>query len=255
MIDSHCHLEQEDYDKDRDKVIEECRKKIKAIMTCCASPKDWSKTKDIVTKYKGFVYAIAGIHPEFIKDISENEIKKFIEIIRYEAKKGFISAIGEVGLDYWWIKEEEFRKKQEELFIRMINMAKELNLPLVVHSRKAVKECIGILEKEGMKNKKVLMHLMTENKFTKKIVENKWMISIGPNILKNKNLKKVARDCPLKNMLLETDSPWFGIEEKRGTPLNVFKTAEKVAEIKKLPFEEIEKQTDENAIDFFELDL
>ena len=80
------------------------------------------------------------------------------------------------------------------------------------------------------------------------------MISIGPNILKKKDAKKVARDCLLTQIMLETDSPWFG-DGKRGNPLNVFKAAEKVAEVKKKTIKEIEKQTDENSIKFFGLNL
>jgi len=254
MIDAHCHLEQKDYDSDREEVIKECRKKLKAVVTCCAFPKDWKLTKEIVLKNKGFVYAIAGIHPEFIKDISDENINEFVEVIKKEAKEGNIKAIGEIGLDYYWIKEEEWREKQKLLFIILIKLSKELNLPIVIHSRDAVSECIEILEKEGMKGKKVLMHLMTKKEFTKKIVENGWMISIGPNILKKKDAKKVARDCLLTQIMLETDSPWFG-DGKRGNPLNVFKAAEKVAEVKKKTIKEIEKQTDENSIKFFGLNL
>ena len=252
MIDSHCHLEQEDYDKDREEVIRECKKKLKAIVTCCARPKDWSLTKEIILKNKGFVYAIAGIHPEFIKDIPESDIENFIATIKKEAKQWNIRGIGEVGLDYYWIKEEEWREKQKELFVKFIKLSKELDLPLIIHSRDAVGECIEILEKHGMKGKKVLMHLMTEREFLQRIIENGWLISIGPGILRSKAARKTARDCPVSNLMLETDSPWFG-QGERGTPLNVLKTAEKIAEIKKIAVEEIEKQTDENAINFFGL--
>ena len=252
MIDCHCHLEQEDYDSDRQDVIKKCREKLKALVTCCAKPKDWSLTKEIVLKNKGFVYAIAGIHPEFIKEISEKEINDFISAIKTELKKRLVKGIGEIGLDYHWIKEEEWREKQRKLFIKMINLAKELNLPLIIHSRDAVGECIEILEKSGMKGKKVLMHLMTEREFLQRITENGWMISIGPGILRSKAARKTARDCPVSNLMLETDSPWFG-QGERGTPLNVIKAAEKIAEIKKISVEEVEKKTDENAINFFNL--
>ena len=252
MIDSHCHLEQEDYDPDRDQVIGKCKSKLKAIITCCADPRDWETTKEIIEKNKGFVYAIAGIHPEFIKDFEKGEIKKFIEIIKKEAKHGNIKAIGEIGLDYHWIKETVWREKQKELFIKFIEISKELDLPLVVHSRDAVFECISILEEHGMKNKKVLMHLMGDKDFVQKVISNGWMISVGPGILRSKETRKIARDCPLSSLMLETDSPWFGMGE-RGTPLNVFKAAEKVSEIKKISIEEIEKVTDENAIAFFSL--
>lgn len=252
MIDVHCHLEQEDYDKDREDVIKECRKKLKFLITACADPRDWDTTNEIIEKNKGFIYAIAGVHPEFIKDISKEEIKEFIEITRKEAKKGSIKAIGEIGLDYYWIKDAVWRDKQKDLFIGLLNLAKELNLPVVIHSREAVLDCIAILEENGMKGKKVLMHLMSDKDFTRRIVSNGWFISIGPGILRGKEYRKIARDCPLDNLMLETDSPWFG-DGERGTPLNVFKAAEKIAEIKKITIEELEKKTDENAVEFFKL--
>lgn len=252
MIDAHCHLEQEDYDKDRAIVIKECKKKLKAIVTCCADPNDWEITEEILSEYKGFVYGIAGIHPEFIKDFEKDEIKDFIEVIKKAAKKGTIKAIGEIGLDYHWIKESIWRDKQKDLFIKMIDVAKGLNLPIVVHSRDAVMECISVLEDNGMKGEKVLMHLMGDKDFVGRIVENGWMISIGPGILKSKETKKIARDCPLTSLMLETDSPWFGLGE-RGSPINVFKAAEKIADIKGISIKEIERQTDLNSSNFFNL--
>ena len=252
MIDSHCHLEQEDYDKDRADVIRECKAKLKAVVTCCADPRDWETTEALVKEYPKFVYAIAGIHPEFIKDFEKGEIRDFIEVIKKAAKKKTIKAIGEIGLDYYWIKEAVLRDRQKDLFIKLIQVSKELNLPIVVHSRDAVLECVSILEEQGMKDKKVLMHMMNDRSFLPKIIENGWMISIGPGILKSKDTRKIARDCPLSHLMLETDSPWFG-EGGRGTPLNVFKAAEKIAEIKNISIDEVEKATDANAIEFYGL--
>jgi len=105
-----------------------------------------------------------------------------------------------------------------------------------------------------MQGRKVLMHLFGDKKLIPRIVKNGWLVSIGPGILKSKTMKKIARDIPLNNLLLETDSPWFGMGE-RGLPTNVKKAAEKVAEIKKIPIKEVEKQTDLNAIKFFRLKL
>jgi len=252
MIDAHCHLEQEDYDPDRAQVIRECRQKLKAVITCCADPRDWTITESLVKEYKGFVYAIAGIHPEFIKNFEKNEIKDFIEVIKKAAKQEKIRAIGEIGLDYYWIKDSVYRDKQKDLFARMIELSKELNLPIVVHSRDAVLECVAVLEEHGMKNKKVLMHLMNDKDYLERIIKNGWMISIGPGILKSKGTRKIARDVPLSNLMLETDSPWFGFGE-RGNPLNVIKAAEKVAEIKKITVKEVEEITDKNTISFFGL--
>ncbi len=107
-----------------------------------------------------------------------------------------------------------------------------------------------------MKNKKVLMHMFGDRKFLARVIDNGWSISIGPGILTSKDKRKIARDAPLNKILLETDSPWFAQEgQKYGAPLNVKLVAKKIAEIKHLSIEEVEKQTDLNAIEFFGLRL
>lgn len=250
MIDTHCHLEQKDYNEDREEVIKECKKKMKALVTSCAHPSDLDLTFEICKKHKGFVFYTIGLHPEYIKDLSDDDKKKTIDAII--KNKHLISGIGEIGLDYYWIKEEEWQEKQKELFAEMLKLAKKLDLPVVIHSRDAMQDTLDILEKEDFKGRKVLMHLFTAKEFLPRVLENGWSISIGPLILKNKETRKIARDCPLSNLMLETDSPWFGFG-KRGTPLNTLKVAEKIAEIKKISKEEVEKQTDLNAIKFFGL--
>ncbi len=254
MIDCHCHLEQKEYDKDRKQIIEQCKRELRALITCCAHPDNIDLTLKIAKDYPNFVFAIIGLHPEYIKDINEKNIKDTIEAIKLNRDK--IVAIGEIGLDFFWIKEKEWQEKQKELFRKFIKLAKELNIPLVIHSRNASEETIKILEEEEMKNKEVLMHLFQNRKLLKKVIDNGWLISIGPGIKKSKDLRKIARDAPINKILLETDSPWFAQEgQKRGTPLNVKIAAQKIAEIKKITIEEIEKQTDLNAIDFFNLKI
>jgi TatD DNase family protein len=254
MIDCHCHLEQKDYDEDREKVIEDCKKKLKALVTCSAHPKNIKLTIELIKKHKNFIFAALGIHPTYIKEITEQEIEKAIKEIK-ENQQNMV-AIGETGLDFHWIKEPEWQEKQKILFRKLIALAKELKLPLVIHSRKARIETIEILEQENMQNKKVLMHLFDDRKNLQKVIDNNWFISIGPNIKKSKDIRKIARDMPLNKILLETDSPWFAQEnQKYGTPLNVKIPAQKIAEIKKISIEEVEKQTDLNAISFFNLPL
>lgn len=250
MIDAHLHLEQKDYDGSRDDLIKEWKKKLKFLVTVCASTKDWMKTKSFVDEYKGFVFAVAAIHPQYIGKIKQKEIDDFIKLLKKEKK--YLAGIGECGLDYHWVKDEKLREKQRKMFVQFIQLAKELNIPLVVHSWESDEDVLGILENEGMKGKKVLLHQFESNKFAERIKNNGWFVSMGPGIKRSKNRRKLARDIPLKQILLETDSPWFG-DGERGTPLNVWKAAEKIAEIKKVSVKEVEKQTDLNSIKFFSL--
>ncbi len=264
MIDSHCHLEQQDYNKDRDKIIEKCRKAgLKAIVTCCARPRDFDLTMQMVEKHRGFIFATAGIHPEFIKEISEKEIDEFIETIRKNRDK--IVAVGEVGLDYNWVKEKEWQEKQKELFIKFIALAKELNKPLVIHARDAFDEAVKILEEQGLSGgigtagqnpqefqlPAVLMHMFGANNLVKEIIKNNWFVSINTILLKSKKHKKVIRDVPLSHILLETDAPWLGPNGERNDPTSIKLVAEKIAEVKKLDFETVWKTCGENAGSFF----
>ncbi len=258
MIDAHCHLEQHDYDKDRDAVIERAKKAgMKAVVTCCARPQDFDKTMEMANRYKGFVFATVGLHPEYVKDFSEDQIEQFIQTIKANASR--IVAIGEAGLDYFWIKEGEWRAKEQELFVRLIELAKSLHKPLVIHSREAEEECVKILEREDAT--KVLMHMFGANQLTKRVLENGWNISVNTIVLRSKKHGKVVRDCPIERLLLETDAPWLApqtlgsAQKARNEPTSIRAVAEKIAEIKVLPVETVWNACGSNAIGFFKLPL
>jgi len=254
MIDIHCHLEQKELYGKLDDLIPKWKKELKFIISSCAHFEDLNKTLAIYEKYKPFVKICIGLHPEFIKELKEENIEGVIKFIHRHTSE--ISAIGEVGLDYHWIKEPFWREKQKDLFVRFIRLARELNFPLVVHSWGSTLDAIAILEKENMKNKKVLFHLLQGRKAVPKIVENNWFVSIGPGIAKSKDIKKIARDMLIDRIMLETDSPWFAQKEQGqefGEPLNVKIALEKIAEIKTLEKSYVEKKTDKTAKEFFML--
>jgi len=250
MIDVHCHLEQKDYEKDRDEVIERCKKELKAVITCCCHPDDFGLTMRMVEKYKNFVFATVSIHPEYIKEIEDLKIDEFFKKI--EENKEKIVGIGETGLDFI-IEETEWRGKQKELFIKFIDLAKNLNLPLIIHARKAFAETIEVLEKFG--TKRVLMHFFTVKKLLPKIIKNGWSISVNTTLLHSKTIKKIVRDLPIEKIMTETDSPWLGPDGKRNDPTEVKFVVKKIAEVKKINFGEVDKITTQNAIEFFGLKI
>jgi len=250
MIDVHCHLEQKDYDKDRNEVIEKCKKELKAIITCCCHPDDFDLTIEMVKNYQNFIFATVSLHPIDIEEISELNLDSFFKKI--EEYKEKIVAIGETGLDFV-IEETTLREKQKELFLKFISLAKDLNLPLVIHARKAFAETIEILEKSGAK--RVLMHFFTAKELLPKIIKNKWSISVNTTLKNSKKIKKIVRDLPIENIMTETDSPWLGFEGKRNDPTSVKFVIEEIAEIKKVKFEEVDKITTQNAIEFFNLKI
>ncbi len=254
MIDVHCHLEQPNYKNDRNEIIEKCKKQLNAVISSCAHPKDFNLTLKLTEKFKGFVFSTVGIHPKHVNEISSKDIDTFIE--RIKDSRGKIVGIGETGLDYYWIKESKWREKQEELFVQLISLSKELKLPLVIHSRDSYEGTVKILEREDAKS--VMMHMFGANQLTSRIVENGWYASMNTIVLKSKKHKKVVRDTPIEQLLLETDSPWLAPKDfgsRRNDSTAVRYVAEKIAEIKKVRFEEVDKSTTENAIRFFQLNL
>lgn len=253
MIDAHCHLEQKDYDKDRDSIIGDCMSAgLKAIITCCASPKDWELTKRIIAKHHGFVFSSAAIHPEYIKEIKSYEIDHFMEVLKKENDK--IIAIGETGLDFNWVKEPEWREQQADLFRKFIALSKELNKPLVIHARDAYDETVKILEEENAKH--VMMHMFGANQLAKRVIDNGWHASMNAIVLKSKKHGKVVRDIPLERLMLETDAPWLSPSGSgRNDSRSIKQVAEKIAEIKKISFDEVWSQTTRNAIEFFKLPI
>ncbi|MFH1473866.1 MAG: TatD family hydrolase [Candidatus Aenigmatarchaeota archaeon] len=257
MIDVHCHLEQKDYDNDRKELIDKCRKELKAVITSCAHPRDFELTMRLVENNKNFVFASCGIHPEYVKEITEKQKDDFLDLIVKNKEK--LVAIGETGLDHCYIKEDDWREKQKQLFIQLIDLAKELNKPLVIHSRDVWEDTLKVLEDQDAK--KVMMHMWGNNQLLDRIIENGWSVSMNAIVLKSKKHRKIARDIPLDRLMLETDAPWLAPKrlmegvETRNDPLTIKTVAEKIAEIRKVPFEEVWSKCGENAIRFFSLDI
>jgi TatD DNase family protein len=250
MIDAHCHLEQKDYDSDRKEVISRCKEVLKAVVFSCANPKDFQKSLEIVSKYPCFVFLTTGFHPEYIKEFSGEEIDNYFNMIRQNHSK--IVAIGECGLDYHWTKEEEWREKQKWLFIKHINLAKELNLPLVIHSREAEEECLNILEEQ--KAEKVLMHFFSDKNLVERAIGDGFFISINTLVLQSKSIRKILKKTPLERLMTETDAPWLGFG-KRNEPIAVKSVIEKISELEKIPVEKVDEATTRNAVELFGLDI
>lgn len=250
MIDAHCHLEQDTYRKDLDQVIELCKKEgLKALVTVCANPKDFDRSLEIVDKYKNYVFLCASIHPEFIKEVTPKQVDEYFDRLKENKKK--LVAIGETGLDFWWVKEGIWRDKQKELFIQHIELSKELRKPLVIHCRDAFEDIFRILKNEDAKQ--VMLHLFSGHKFIDRVIENDWWISVGPILLRSKNHKKIVKKIPLEKIMLETDSPWFGNNQERNTPISVIEVANRIAEIKGENIVYVSDMTDRNSIRFFSL--
>jgi len=249
VIDAHCHIEQDDYDGDREQVIAECKNELRAIVCSATQSKHFSKALEIAKAHEGFVFFAFGIHPEYVKDVAAEDIADFKEFVK--ANKRHVVAIGEVGLDYHWVTESKWQEKQRTLFREMIRFAKHENLPLVIHCRDAIQDLLAILEDE--RAERVLLHMFGSHNDVERVVKNGWNISCNYIISRSKTYRKVAKKCPMENLMLETDSPWLSFTDERNTPLTIKKVAEKIAEEKGIGFDEVWKACGQNASKFFGL--
>lgn len=244
-IDVHCHL---DLLKNIDKVLEQTRKAGVGIIV--ANGTDFETNRKVLDFAEKFdiVKAALGVYPIDALKMSDKGLDGEIEFIRKNKNK--IIAIGEVGIDF---KESDEIKKQEENFRKFIFLAKELDKPIIVHSRKAEERCVKILEE--LMAKKVVMHCFS-GKFSlvKRIVENGWFLSIPGNISHSQQFQKIVLEMPLNNLLCETDAPFLHPSRHgENSPENVIFCYQKIAELKKLSLEEVERKIQENYKRLFEL--
>lgn len=250
LFDSHCHYNDEKFNIDRDNIIKDNIKKgITKAIVAGYSVKSSKQAIEIAEKYTNNLYAIVGISPNDLDEINYKEIEKL-------AKNKKVVAIGEIGLDYYWNKEN--KELQKQVFLNQIQIANNLDLPIVIHTREAVMDTIEIL-KTNKVNKKGIFHCCPLNiELIKEALKLGYYISFSGNItFKNsKNAYSCVSYVPLEKILIETDSPYMTPEPFRGqrnNPSYVQYVAKKIAEIKNLREEEIAQITYNNAKTIFEI--
>lgn len=255
LFDSHCHLDDEKFDQDRKEIITYIFSSgVTKLISAGYSVDSSKRALELALKYPQ-IYTVSGISPN---DISENveKIDAQINEIKNIAKNKKVVGIGEIGLDYYWNKEN--KELQQYAFIKQIKMANELNLPIVIHTREAVMDTLEILKKHPV-NKKGVFHCCPLNtELIKEALKLGYYISFaGPVTFKNsKNADEVINLVPDEKILIETDSPYLSPEPNRGKrndSSNVRYIAEKIAKVKEKSLEEIAKITYENACRIFEI--
>lgn len=250
MIDVHCHLTFSGLDEIKDKVINESKKSMHAIITCGLS-RDLEKALELSKKYSGFVYVSLGIHPEDIINMPDKDVEKDLKFIRSHADD--IVAVGEIGLDYAWVQDFKQNERCKEVFIKCLDMAKETGLPVILHSRRAEEDVFQILKENDVEHA-VFHHYSGNMTLAKQIIESGYYISIPAIIKTSKNLKKIAKSFPLDRLMTETDSPFNSpTDEKTNYPYNVKLTLTEIAKLRSESLEIVDKLTTENAIKFFNL--
>ena len=253
LIDTHSHYNDEKFDNDRDEVIQNITNSgITTIINAGYSLESSKRAIEIANNYD-FMYATVGVSPNDIENLENN----YIEQIKEMAKEQKVIAIGEIGLDYYWNKEN--KETQKEIFIKQVELANQLGLPIVIHTRDAVMDTIDILINKVNCNKKGVFHCCPLNtELIKEGLKLGFYISFaGPITFKNsKNAEEIVKMVPIDRILIETDSPYLSPEPVRGTrndSRNIKYIAQKIAQIKNMPIENIAEQIQKNAKTIFKI--
>ncbi len=251
MIDTHCHLEMKPFDEDREEVIKRAKEVgLEAIITIGSDFEGNKKAIELSEKYD-IVYATVGFHPHDAKDFTEETF----ELIKRLSRKEKVLAIGEIGLDYHY--NHSPKHIQKEAFIKQLTYAKEIDYPVVIHSRESKTDTLEILKRSGV-NKGVMHCFSGDIDMAKKVMELGFFISIaGPITYKNATkLQSIAKLIPDDYLLIETDAPYLTPEPFRGVrnePAYIIHTARFLAKLRGISEEDIIRITSVNAKRLFKL--
>ena len=254
LFDTHSHYNDEQFDEDREEILNKIYEENVTKIIVVGYNIIGSKKAVELAKKHNYIYSSVGIHPSDIEKTKE-EIDGQINKIEELAKEEKVVAIGEIGLDYHW--EKENKELQKYAFIKQIQLAQKLKLPIIIHTRDAIADTIEILKTVKIENSGVL-HCCTLNKDLIKTGLNAGLYTSfgGPITYKNTKNLELIKEIPEDKILIETDSPYLSPEPNRGKrndSSNIKYIAAKIAEIKQTTIEEIAKITYQNAQKLFKI--
>ncbi len=253
LIDTHCHLDFPEFDSDRPEVLKRAAEAgVKYVINIGSSLEGSANSVKLAQDYPN-VYAVVGCHPHDAQNISEGDM----ETLRLLAGSAKVVAIGEIGLDYY--RNFSPREKQKEVFSSFLRLAKELDLPAVIHSRQAQEDTLKIMDQE--KVKKAIIHCFAGDRvFLGSCIDRGYLVSFTCNVTykKAQDVREAVSAAPLESICLETDAPYLspeGFRGKRNEPSFVSLLAQEIAEIKGCSSQEIARITTQNAVNFFNLKI
>lgn len=257
FIDCHCHLAAQDFQTDIDEVIEESKKTgILALVAVAEHAGEFERLIELSNKYSGFVLPCLGVHPvqgnppQEQRSATLEDLQNALPLI--EKYKDCLLAIGEVGLDFTprIASTEAQKNEQKKVFIEQIEIAKQFDLPLNVHSRSAGRPTINLLKEQGAQ--KVLLHAFDgKPSVAMEGVKAGFYFSIPPSIIRSEQ-QKLVKQLPLEFICLETDSPALGpVKQVRNEPKNISVSCQYIAQIKGLSVENVMEATTQNAFKLF----
>ena len=249
IFETHAHYDDDRFEEDRHEILMGLPEAgIGIVINSGASVESTRDTVELAKKYN-HVYAAVGVHPSEIAELDED----FMEWMKQQASWGKTVAIGEIGLDYYWDKEPEVQEKQRYWFGRQIELARETGLPIIVHSRDAAADTMQVMKEHHAEEIPGVIHCFSYSKeMALEFIKMGYYIGVG-GVVTFKNAKKLIETVeaiPLERILLETDCPYMAPEPyrgKRNSSLLLPYVVERIAELKSVSREEVERVTDENA--------
>ncbi|MFH1670124.1 MAG: TatD family hydrolase [Patescibacteria group bacterium] len=262
MIDSHCHLADRKFTHDLDQVLKRAHEAgVEKIVTIADTLKESGQCIQIAEKYPN-VFATAGVHPHAAKNWQELDSEKLKSMMKLSPK---VRAIGEIGLDYYYDQPSQKlrpvgnspRDAQRDVFKVQLQLAKELDVPVVIHCRNAIGDLRSIIEE--VDHQKIVLHCCTEKwEDVEWLVDRRAMIGFTgiATYPKAKEIREVIENCPLEQIMIETDAPYLSPEPHRGKrnePAFVVEVAKLIARFKNVPIEEVGEVTTKNTVAFYRL--
>jgi len=251
LIDTHAHLYVQQFDKDRSEVLERAKKNgVNRVYLPNIDSSSIKAMLDLERKFPDRCFAMMGLHPCSVKDDYEEELA----VVKQWLDKRSFAAVGEIGIDLYW--DTSFFEQQKDAFLRQIEWAKELDLPIVIHSREATDVIIELLQGVNDDKLRGIFHCFTGAvEQARAITDMGFLLGIGGVLtFKNSGLDKTIAEVDLSHLVLETDAPYLApvpFRGKRNESSYILHIAEKLAKIKKEDMENIARITTQNALDLF----
>ena len=252
IFESHAHYDSRKFDEDREELLNSMQENgVGTIINAGATWKSVTTGLELANQYP-FVYAALGLHPDEVGDLNEERF----EILKAECQKEKVVAVGEIGLDYYW--DNESHDIQKKWFIRQLELARNLNLPVIIHSRDAAEDTLKIMKEHAQGMRGVIHCFSYSKEMAEEYVKLGFHIGVGGVVtFKNgKKLKEVVEAIPIERILLETDSPYLAPEPHRGkrnSSLYLPHIAQMIADLKGLTYEEVVAQTERNSRELFHI--
>lgn len=252
IFESHAHYDDEAFNEDRDRLLSSMRDNgVEYIVNVSADFESIDPIYELTQKYD-FVYGTVGVHPGAAKNMTQERF----EYLKKAALRDKVVAIGEIGLDYYWEKEEVQKATQKEWFVKQLQLAKDVNKPVIIHSREAAADTLDIMKQEWADRKAVIHCYSYSAEMAKIYAKMGYYFGIG-GVLTYKNARTLVETVeyvPIEQLLLETDCPYLSPVPNRGKrndSSNLRFVAEKIAEIKNMSYDAVVEITELNAKRFF----